>query len=137
MSAIWVQFPVEVRFPIFSHCQVNSVFHPSEVGKGVPDNTGANSRLSMIRVACHFLLTKNLTGFVFFFLYYKKLRQMRQRPLFNDTCDKKICVPVAIIVLLGCLLLIQQFLRVFKILSFSREEKLFSMMRLAKIHMNH
>ena len=31
--------------------RANSVFHPSEVGKWVPDNTGANSESSTMRVA--------------------------------------------------------------------------------------
>ena len=31
--------------------QANSAFHPSEVGKRVPDNTGANSGSSMMRAA--------------------------------------------------------------------------------------
>ena len=38
-----------IRSP--SRCWANSAFHPFEVGKWVPDNTGANSGSSTMRVA--------------------------------------------------------------------------------------
>ena len=54
MRATRVRFPVEViptDLPTSSRCKANSAFHPSEVGKWVPDNTGANSGSSTMRVA--------------------------------------------------------------------------------------
>ena len=52
VTRVWL--PVEViptDPPISSLCQANSAFHPSEVGKWVPDNTGANSGSQTMRVA--------------------------------------------------------------------------------------
>ena len=53
MRATRVWFPVEViptDLPTFSRYQTNSAFHPSKVGKWVPDNTGANSGSSTMSV---------------------------------------------------------------------------------------
>ena len=47
-------FPVETKLVALSNStcrQANSVFHPSEVCKLVPDNSGAKSGSMMIRVA--------------------------------------------------------------------------------------
>ena len=53
MQMTWVRFLVQVistDFPISWRCWANSVYLPSEVGKWVPDNNGANSESSTTRV---------------------------------------------------------------------------------------
>ena len=54
MLATRVRYPVDampIDLPPSSQRYANSAIHPSEVGKGVTDNTGANSGSSSMRVA--------------------------------------------------------------------------------------
>lgn len=54
---------------------------------------------------CDFLLTKNVSSWYFSSDIKKKLNKMIKTTLFNGAVDKKVCVPVAMFVLLGHLFL--------------------------------